>query len=281
MQSIGYLGPHGTYSEKAAEKYRANNPIDLVPCPTIDAVFENLDKGIVTQVVVPLENSYEGTVVRVLDLLARYRDFIVQGEVVIHVCHHLLGHPGTKLEQIKSVLSHPQALAQCSGFLAKELPNVKLQEVESTARAAAVISECGPGLAAIGNDEAGQRYKLIKLASNIQDMTENYTRFLVVGRTGGAVQGVEWFEKGKISLILSIADKPGALYEVLRQFATKKINLTKIESRPARTKLGEYIFFIDLDGHINEPAIKEALEVIKGNCLDFRLLGCYPGAGKD
>ncbi|RYD05109.1 hypothetical protein N752_11085 [Desulforamulus aquiferis] len=169
MKKIGYLGPEGTYSEKAAKSYAGLSYI-LKPCTTFDSIFEGIITNEVALGVLPLENSCEGTVVRVLDLLARNDKVKITGEVVVHVCHHLLGHPGTSLAEVQSILSHPQALAQCSGFISKYLSHAKLQEVESTARAASIISECGPSLAAIGNDEASSRYNLSKLMTNIQDM---------------------------------------------------------------------------------------------------------------
>lgn len=276
METIGYLGPEGTYSEKAAKNYAGSLNVILKPCPTVDSIFEAIQLGNVNKAILPLENSCEGTIVRVLDLLARHESLEIIGEVVIHVCHHLLGHPGTSLDRVQSVLSHPQALAQCSGFIAKFLPTVKLQEVESTARAASIISECGPSLVAIGNEEACTRYNLTKLASNIQDMEENYTRFIVVSKEQQEIPWPDFKENSGVSLILSIPHKPGALYEILKQFALRGINLTKIESRPARTKLGEYIFFIDLEGHIEHPEIREALERIKHLVLELRILGCYP-----
>ncbi len=275
MSSIGYLGPEGTYSEKAALLYSAKGEAALTPCPTMESVGKMVSAGVLTHGVLPLENSCEGTVVRVLDLLAKNKGLSIIGEVIVPVRHHLLARPGTTIENINLVLSHPQALAQCSEFLSKYLPKAKLQEVVSTAGAARIISECSSGVAAIGNSQAGARYHLVRICENIQDMEENYTRFVVIGKEdpGEAQQAQEEY---KISLLIHIHDRQGALYGILRQFALGGINLTKIESRPARTRLGEYIFFIDLDGHLGDPIIHQALREVEKLTMELRILGCYP-----
>ncbi len=274
MKGIGYLGPEGTYSEKAALLYAGDRKDLLVPCATLEAVCQAVVQGTLNAGVLPLENSCEGTVVRTLDLLVRNEALSITGEIIVPVQHHLLARPETTLDQIGLVLSHPQPLAQCSEFLSQQLPGAKLQEMVSTAAAARVIRECGLGVAAIGNAEAGIRYNLVKVCENIQNMKNNYTRFVVVGREKPGEAEKKPAEY-KISLLLHIHDRQGALYNILKEFAREGINLTKIESRPAKTRLGEYIFFIDLDGHLENPAVYRALREVDKQIIALRILGCY------
>ncbi|SHE61860.1 prephenate dehydratase [Desulforamulus putei] len=272
MRRIAYLGPRGTFSEQAALDYAGDQSVELVPCESLQEVCLGVADGRYTQGVLPLENLIEGTVNPVLDLLLELPVLKIQAEMMLPVAHHLLVQPGSAVRDIRTVLSHPQALAQCRRYLARKLPAAKLLPVESTALAASMVAGGEKTMAAIGTTAAAKHYNLTTLEQNIQDRSNNCTRFVVVGREDIPCREVPC----KTSLVVSLLDRPGALYSILKEFAWRGINLTRIESRPARTCLGEYIFFIDLEGHLGEPAVKEALEDITALSRQVRILGCYP-----
>ncbi|GAB6156883.1 hypothetical protein JCM39194_00830 [Desulfotomaculum varum] len=272
MNRIAYLGPRGTFSEQAALAYTAAQPALTVPCATLQEVCQGVAEGRYTQGVLPFENLLEGTVNPVLDLLLELPGLKIQAELLLPVAHHLLVRPGSNLQDIQAVLSHPQALAQCRRFLADTLPAARLIPVESTARAAGQVAGGDNTMAAIATDAAAQYYNLTVLAPNIQDRSDNCTRFVVVGRQEIPCRG----SSCKTSLAVSLPDRPGSLYGILKEFAWRGINLTRIESRPARTSLGEYIFLIELAGHQADPDVSEALANITAQARQVRLLGCYP-----
>ncbi|OAT86714.1 prephenate dehydratase [Desulfotomaculum copahuensis] len=283
MAKIGYLGPPGTFSELALQYYlAAGEQRDLEPVclPSLDDVLAGVDRGELAAGLVPLENSSEGAVNRTQDLLAhRFTGLFIQKEMVLPVEHHLLARPGMTVAAVRRVLSHPQALAQCRGYLRRLLPGALEMETASTAAAAAMVAASGEPWAAIGTRAAARACGLSVLAEKINDCQSNATRFVVLGRQDG--------EPGagcKTSLIFSVADRPGELYSALAEFARRGINLTRIESRPARSRLGEYLFFIDLAGHRQDAPVKEALQALAARGAGLRLLGSYrpleEGAGK-
>lgn len=272
-RKVGYLGPDGTFSELAARRYRdrLEGEAELVALPSIYDVLAAVVRGEIDEGVVPLENFSEGSLGHVQDLLAHtFLNLRVRGEVVLPVIHCLLAPPGVRLEQVTKVLSHPQALAQCREFLSRHLPGVELVETASTAAAASMVASARAPWAAIGHLETAEKYGLVVLARRINDFVHNATRFVVVGREDGPFS-----LHSKTSLILSLPHRPGALYKVLGEFASRGINLTRIESRPSRRQLGEYLFFIDFEGHRQDEAVKEALEAISTQA-EVRLLGSYP-----
>ena len=270
---ISYLGPQGTYSNQAALQYVGQEPAELIPCSTLEEVCRNVTEGLCTEGVLPLENLLEGSVSLVLDLLLENPKLTIQGEILLTVSHCLLALPGCSMADIRTVISHPQALGQCRQYLTNQLPQAKLLAVASTAVAAQQVIEDGEtGIAAIAPLTAAGKYGLVSLDENIQDRPYNCTRFIVIGT------GQVPFAKGsyKTSLAVSGLDRPGTLHSILKEFAWQGINLTRIESRPAKTFLGEYVFYIDLAGHRCQPEVAEALQRIADQNRQLRILGSYP-----
>ncbi|WP_022854974.1 prephenate dehydratase [Thermodesulfobacterium thermophilum] len=264
---VAYLGPEATFSHIATLEYFGTSA-ELIPVETILDVFEEVSSERVKFGVVPIENSIEGVVATTLDAIYEY-GLKVCGEVYQSISHHLLNQTG-RLEDIKKVLSHPQAIAQCRKWLRKKLPSVPVDTVPSTALAAkwAAVDE---KVAAIASLMAAKLYHLQVVAKNIEDIKGNSTRFWIIGK-----EEVPFTGKDKTSLIFSVSDRPGALFEVLGCFAKRKINLTKIESRPSKNEPWKYIFFLDCEGHIQEPVVQECIEEMKNYCLQVIWLGSYP-----
>jgi prephenate dehydratase len=271
---IGYLGPPGTFCEMAVQKHFAKEACALVSYPSIPAVFSAVFSAEVDLGVVPIENSNEGTVNQTLDLLAYEYDLQITGEIILPVQQNLLALPGVTQTAVTAILSHPQALAQCRKYLAEYLPTAELVEVSSTAEAASRVAESGKPWAAIGTAGAAQAYGLDILVATINDQSNNETRFVLLSK-----DEVDCAEDCKTSLLINVLNQPGALLHALKEFSLRGINLTKIESRPAKTKIGEYLFFIDLDGHFQEPKIADALtEINKLAQPPIKVLGSYPTA---
>ncbi|HEY8418242.1 MAG TPA: prephenate dehydratase [Limnochordales bacterium] len=276
---IGFLGPRGTFSEEAARLYAAGRPdagrVELVAYRGIPELLVAAERGELDQAVVPAENSIEGTVALTLDTLVHDVRLNIVGEVVIPIRHHLMVRRGFEREPVQLVVSHPQALAQCRRYLQRRLPQAEVQAVYSTAEAARLAGEReAPGMAAIANALCAELYGLAIIDSDIQDVTGNATRFLVVGHGFPARTG-----RDKTSVAFAFAeDRPGSLYTALGEFARREINLTKLESRPAKQFLGDYIFFADMEGHKDDPAVADALAGLERQCAYVRILGSYPRA---
>ncbi len=266
-QRIAYLGPEATFSHMAAIKF-FGHAANFCPQESVLDVFEETEAGRVHFGVVPVENSIEGTVSTTLDAFSDYR-LKVCGEVFIPITHDLLNQTGRK-EDIKKVLSHPHALAQCRRWLRKNLPSVPVEEVSSTAFAARWAA-VDPSVAAIASPFAARTYHLQVVAKNIEDFHGNVTRFWVIGKESPPPTG-----KDKTSLFFSISDRPGALYEVLHCFARRGINLSKIESRPAKSEPWRYFFFLDCEGHAREEPVSSCLEELEKICAHLEWLGSYP-----
>jgi prephenate dehydratase len=268
---VGILGPMGTYTEIAAHT-QYGNKIEIVPYPMITDVAEAVAKGKIKAGVIPVESLREGPVGESLDALA-WIDVKVQAEVVLPISHSLLGVPGAKLDKITQVLSHPQALAQCREFLRKNMPRAELIEMASTAKAAEQVSKLKQAhMAAIGPRALADSYGLEILKEDIQAGEVNITRFLCLAKEDSEPTGND-----KTSTVFyTAADRPGILYEVLREFAIRKINLTKIESRPSKKALGDYLFFIDLEGHRKDDKVREALESVRPKVAMLKIAGSYP-----
>ncbi|OAG27871.1 prephenate dehydratase [Thermodesulfatator autotrophicus] len=271
LQKVAYLGPEATFSHMAALKFfgRAAN---FLPQESVLDVFEETEAERAKFGVVPVENSIEGTVSATLDAFSDYK-VKVCGEVFIPITHDLLNQSGRK-EDIKKVLSHPHALAQCRKWLRKNLPSVPVEEVSSTAFAARWAA-VDPSVAAIASPLAARTYHLQVVASRIEDFHGNVTRFWVIGKENPGPTG-----KDKTSLFFSISDRPGALFEVLSSFAKRQINLSKIESRPAKKEPWRYHFFLDCEGHIEDGKVKECIDEISRICMHLEWLGSYP-AGEE
>lgn len=283
-KKIGYLGPMGTFCELAVEKYFCQEKYTLKPYSSIQKVFASVHSGEVDLGVVPMENSCEGTVNQTLDLLAygypcgleeetcQY-DIKIIGEIILPVKHSLLARPGVRLEEVNSIISHSQAIAQCRHYLGKALPQARLVEVSSTAEAVKHVSQSSEPWAAIAMANTAKKYGLKVLAREVNDYTSNETRFIIISR-----KEQECYIDCKTSILVNILNQPGALYQALKEFSLRGINLTKIESRPAKTRIGQYLFFIDLDGHYLEPRIKEALDEIHRISNPVKILGSYRAA---
>ncbi|GBR72279.1 prephenate dehydratase [Candidatus Termititenax spirochaetophilus] len=267
-----YLGPEGTYSHQAAEKYKTPD-LELVPLSTITKVIDSVNAGDYKYGIVPIENMIEGSVNTTLDKLARKNNrlYIVE-EIDIPIKHQLLALRGVKKSDIRIIFSHQQALEQCRGFLEKEFPRVKIITVKSTAEAAKKIKEKRLfDRAAIGSRAAQKKYNLEFLCEHIADYKNNFTRFVVLTKELRYP-----IDKSVTSFVFSCRkDKPGSLFNILRFLAEAKINMTKIESRPSKAVLGDYIFFVDIDGSPKQTKVQKALEDIQKQSDYFKLLGVY------
>lgn len=269
---MGYLGPPGTFTEEAARSYAKDGTFFLKPYPTIDQVFTAIAKNEINQGVVPVENSLEGSVNQTYDLLSGNPDIKIAGELLCRIKHFLLTAPGQTLTKIKDVYSHPQALDQCRFFLDKFLPDASRINMSSTAEAAALVAQ-GEGKAAIASRRAAGLYGLDILRENIQDQPFNITRFFLLALVDAPRTGDD-----KTSILISLHDQPGSLYSALGIFASYNLNLTKIESRPLRSELGKYIFYLDVEGHREDEKVANALKELKEKALFLKLLGSYPRA---
>jgi prephenate dehydratase len=264
---IGVLGPEGSYSEKAAKKWGPRE--ELKYFGDFEEVLVAVEAGEVDIGVVPLENSLEGAVGLTMDLLLRLHVRII-GEVNLPIRHCLIGRGEGK---IKVILSHPQALAQCRQYIRREHPGVEVRTTGSTSHAAKLAQEFSE-MAAIAGAETAQKYGLQVLARDIQDAAENVTRFAVVGKEMPLAT-----DRDKTSLVIYLdRDRPGALFDILQEFAKRSINLTRIESRPSRRALGDYYFYIDLEGHISDGPVQEALQGLEKKAAMVKVLGSYPRA---
>jgi chorismate mutase/prephenate dehydratase len=270
---VAYLGPEGTFTEQAARRHFGSSATAL-PAGTIAAVFAEVERAAADWGVVPVENSTEGVVSHTLDSFLD-SPLTIAAEIVVPIEHGLLGRAEVPLASIERVYSHPQALAQCRGWLDANLPHAARIGAASTADAARSASGDGHG-AAIGAELAGRLYGLTTLRAPIQDREDNVTRFLVVGREpiGAAPGGAGW----KTTVVVAAADQPGALLGVLGPLSQAGINLTKIESRPSRRKAWDYVFFLDLDGHAGDPAVAAVLRRVGEGCQLFKVLGSYRSA---
>jgi chorismate mutase/prephenate dehydratase len=266
---IAYLGPAGTFSHAAVLR-QFGSFVDAVPHATIDEVFRALEGGQTQYAVVPVENSTEGAVGRTLDLMCT-TDISVCGEVKLRVQQNLLSNCNA-LGEITKVYSHAQSLAQCVQWLARHLPGVPRVAVSSNAEAARLAAS-EPGTAAIAGEIAASIYGLAVLAPHIEDEPNNTTRFWVLGRQAVAASGSD-----QTSLVMSAPNRPGAVHALLEPFARHGVSMTRFESRPARTGLWEYLFFVDLAGHRDDPPVAAALGELAQKAPFLKLLGSYPAA---
>jgi chorismate mutase/prephenate dehydratase len=265
---VTYQGEKGAYSEMAVYKFFGST-VDPVPCKDFREVFESVKTGVVPHGVVPIENSIEGSVNQNYDLFLAY-DLKVCGEVAIKLAHVLIANPKTELENVKNVYSHPQALAQCRSYLEKH--KWEIIPAYDTAGSVKIIKENNlTNAAAIASEKAADLYDMKILARNIADNPSNYTRFLVLGTEDAAPTGDD-----KTSIIFSAKHAPGTLYHALGEFATRNINLTRIESRPTKTTAWQYNFYLDFEGHRTEKRCAEALEALEKYAIFVKILGSYP-----
>jgi len=266
---VAYLGPAGTFSHAAVHKHFGTF-VDAVALPTFDDVFRAVESGQADYGVVPIENSTEGAVGRTMDLMVD-TELSVCGEVKLRVNQNLLSNVGG-LPQITRVYSHGQSLAQCVKWLAQHLPAVPRIAVASNAEAAR-LAAAEAGAAAIAGENAGAIYGLATLAPHIEDEPNNTTRFWVLGRQLVGASG-----RDETSIVMSCPNKPGAVHQLLAPFATHGVSMSRFESRPARTGRWEYLFFVDLVGHRDDPAVKAALGELASIAPFLKLLGSYPAS---
>lgn len=272
---ISYLGPEGTYSEEAAvgrAEQLAAERAHLVPFATIPAAVGAVEEGDADEAVVPMENSLEGVVTHTADLLIHRTGLSIRGEIVLPIHHCLVLQPGLAFPDVRVVYSHPQALAQCRGYLARRLPNAEPVASLSTAGAVGEMQESERPAAAISSVRAAQLFGAEVSDRDVEDVRGNKTRFVVLGATDSERTG-----RDKTSMCFDFSeDAAGILHGALGEFAARDINMIKIESRPDRRSLGRYFFLIDVEGHREDPVVREALEGIRARASIFKILGSYP-----
>jgi prephenate dehydratase len=268
-EKLGYLGPPGTFGEQAAIRFSPR--AQLVPLPSNAGVVVAVQNGEVEAGLAPIENSLDGAISETLDALIRNESVNIKAEIILPVEHCLVAAPGTRIENIEVVISHTSALAQCQRFLESKLPLARLEAALSTAGAVEKAVRT-PNAAGIGTRRAAELQHGEVLAAGIQDVEDNKTRFVVASLSDARPTGDD-----KTSIALTVAhDRPGTLMGVLKEFADRGINLTRIESRPSREDLGIYIFLIDVQGHHEDRALNAALEAVRSQAHYFRLFGSYP-----
>lgn len=269
QMKIAYLGPEGTYTQNAVYKQFGHAVLTL-PMPTIQEVFKKVESGTANYGLVPVENSTEGVITHTLDTFMS-SSLNICGEVDLPIHHNLANKSGDK-SQITKIYSHQQSLAQCQKWLLNNLPHIDCVPVSSNAEAARLAREDNTAAAVCGSSAVAV-FKLSVCDENIEDMPDNTTRFLVIGKQQVAPSGVD-----KTSILVAAKNKPGALLALLQPFANNNISMSKIESRPAPSGLWEYIFFIDIEGHQHDAIVAEALNILSAEAALFKVLGSYPKA---
>lgn len=273
---IAYLGPAGTFTEDALREAIPGEDFEPLRTTTVPDAILAVERGEATRALVPFENSIEGSVRSTLDALAFEAEAVtIVGEHDFTVHAHLIAREPLELGRVEAVLSHPQPLAQCARFLRRELPAAERRSVSSTAEAVRLVGESERPWAAIGARSAAERYGCAILREGIEDEAGNVTRFVWIAPAGTEPEGGE---RWKTSLVFSELgeDHPGALVEALREFSSRGVNLSRIESRPLRLGLGRYMFFCDLEGAIGDPPVADAIVALRGKAESVRVLGSYP-----
>jgi prephenate dehydratase len=276
---VAFLGPAGTFSEDALLAAVGEAGIEPLPRPSVYAAIRAVAQGEADRALVPFENSIEGAVRSTLDTLAFEAEGVtISGEHDHVIRHSLIARTELPLERIAIVLSHPQASAQCARFIRERLPAASVRAADSTADAVRLVAASGEPWAALGAASAARIYDCVVLREGVEDDTDNVTRFVWIAPAGTKPAGEgPW----RTSLVFSElgADHPGALVEALTEFSDRAVNLTRIESRPLRRGLGRYMFFLDIEGREEEPAVAAAVEALRGKAESVRILGSYPIVG--
>lgn len=265
---IAFLGPLGTFTQAAALKHFGHSVVS-VPMPAIDAVFREVESGTAHYGVVPVENSTEGMVNHTLDMFIS-SPLKICGEVQLRIHHHLLVLPQHGERQVTRIYSHQQSFAQCRQWLDTHYPGIERVTVSSNAEAARRAA-AEPGTAAIAGDMAAELYGLIKLSTSIEDRPDNTTRFLIIGREAVTPSGHD-----KSSVLVSMRNKPGALYQLLEPFHNHGISLTRIETRPSPNGTWAYVFYIDFEGHMDDEPARKVLAEVESEAVELKRLGSYP-----
>ncbi|TET09741.1 MAG: prephenate dehydratase [Actinobacteria bacterium] len=272
-KKIAYLGPPGTFTEEALDKFVKDiSQVRKISFPTVADVIRSVDRGEADEGLVPMENSIEGSVNITQDILTFESEAKIIGEVIIPVKHSLIGKKKIKLDNIKKVISHPHATAQCRKYLSTNLKGAEVIAANSTAEAVKILKKENDDIAAIGTKTAAKIYDLKIIENDIEDNKDNKTRFVFIGNS---IQPKTGNDKTSIVCFLK-EDRPGSLYNILKEFACRNINLTRLESRPAKKDLGDYVFMIDLEGHLHDENIFEAIEVLRKSVYLVKILGSYP-----
>jgi len=270
MSRVAFQGVQGAFSEDAAAAFFPS--MATMPCPDFESVFRAVERGEAEYGIVPVENSLEGTVAAVNDLLLE-NDLVIVGEVLVPVVHCLIAHPEAELKDIIRVYSHPQALGQCRSFLAK-YPQWEKVPAFDTAGSVRIVRDHGlKEEAAIASRRAAEVYGMKVLREGIQGSDENFTRFFAIQKAGRLLDHGD-----KTSLAFATRNVPGTLYEAMGCFARREINMTKVESRPRKGRAWEYVFFVDIDGHVNDPKVADALTDLVRRAVFVKVLGSYPRA---
>jgi prephenate dehydratase len=276
---VGFLGPSGTYAEEAL-RASAPGPVEEVPFATVHETVMAVQSGAVDRAVVPIENSLEGSVTTTLDALTSEADHVrIVAEVVRPISHSLVARPGVAIGEVRRVLSHPQALAQCRRFLRQEVAQATLESTGSTAEAIRTVAASDEPLAALGTPLAAELYGCGVLAEAVEDGAENLTRFVWLAPEGTPSHETP-ADKTSIVFWGFNDESPGALVRLLAELADRSINLTKIESRPRRVRLGHYMFFADLEGGAGDSVVSEALDALRGHVETLKILGSYRAANR-
>jgi chorismate mutase/prephenate dehydratase len=265
---VAFQGVHGAFSEDAVYSY-FQGEVDTVPCNEFEEVFEKLERGECSHAVVPVENSLEGSVTAVSDLLLE-SDLTVTGEVLVLVRHCLIGQPGSTIDKIRRVYSHPQALGQCRSFLSQHPDWEKIPSYDTAGSVKLIKERARMEEAAIASKRAALTYNMNVLMEDIQSSTRNFTRFFVLEKTASIPA-----EGNKTSLAFSTKNIPGALYKCIGVFAERDVNLSKLESRPRRGRTWEYVFYADIDGHVSDEKVRDALTDLVTKASFVKVLGSY------
>ncbi|MEA2015899.1 MAG: prephenate dehydratase [Actinomycetota bacterium] len=272
-KKISYLGPPGTFTEEALDaSIKDPDSVEKISFASVVEVIKSVDRGNADGGLVPIENSIEGSVNITQDILAFESEAKIVGEIVIPVRHSLIGKGKKKLNNIKKIISHPHATAQCRKFLSANLKGAEIVAANSTAEAVRILKRENDDVAAIGTKTAAKIYNLEIIEKDIEDNKDNKTRFVFIGnsiqpRTGNDRTSIVCFLK---------EDRPGSLYNILREFAKREINLTRLESRPAKKNLGDYVFMIDIEGHLHNDNVFNVIEVLRRSVYIVKILGSYP-----
>lgn len=265
---VAYLGPEGTFTQQATIKHFGESAISL-PMAAIDEVFREVEASAVNYGVVPVENSTEGVINHTLDSFMD-SSLRICGEVVLRIHHHLLVSETTRRDKVSRIYSHPQSFAQCRKWLDAHFPQAERVPVSSNAEAARLVKTEWHS-AAIAGDMAAKLYGLARLAEKIEDRPDNSTRFLIIGNQDVPISGED-----KTSLVVAMRNQPGALHDLLEPFHRHQIDMTRLETRPSRTGVWNYVFFIDFKGHREEPRVTAMLEEVKLRAAEVKVLGSYP-----
>ena len=273
---IAYLGPPGTFTEEALNKYisleKLKDSIEKLSYTNMGEVIKSVDRGEAEEGIVPIENSLEGSVNVTLDYLTFESEAKIIREITIPIKHSLIGREKISPSKIKKVISHPHATAQCKNYITTHLKGAEIIAANSTAEAIKILKEQENGIAAIGTKTAAKIYGLEIIESDIEDNKDNKTRFIFVGNS---IQPKTGSDKTSIVCFLK-QDRPGSLFNILKEFADRDINLTRLESRPAKKDLGDYVFSIDLDGHLHDENVYAAMDVLRKTVYLVKILGSYP-----